>query len=381
MDIITRQDLRDLIEEQAGWCISIYIPTIKGGKEAHQNPIRFKNQIKKVEEHLIETDMSLRETQKLLKPLQTLLQDDIFWSFQDDGLAVFLSSDTFSYYRLPLSFQDLVVVNYRFHLKPLLPLFSREGRFLILALSQKSIRLLQGTPLSITEVDLKAVPKNLAEALNYDQYKKQLQFYSGTPRATGKNGAIFYGAGIEDSKKNIHQYFQQINKRLHDLLREEHAPLILAGVEYLLPIYRAVNTYPHLVEKGITGNPDTLSVEELHKKGWPIVQSFLARAQDNAAQQYAELAGTKRASNNLKMVIPSAYHGRVDLLFVAIGIQKWGLFDADTDLVELHDKPMPDDEDLLDFAAIQTLLNRGTVYALTQEKIPENSPIAAVFRY
>jgi len=68
-------------------------------------------------------------------------------------------------------------------------------------------------------------------------------------------------------------------------------------------------------------------------------------------------------------------------LFVAIGIQKWGLFDSETDLVELHDKPMPDDEDLLDLAAIQTLLNRGTVYALTQEKMPENSTTAAIFRY
>lgn len=81
------------------------------------------------------------------------------------------------------------------------------------------------------------MPKNLAEALNYDTYKKQLQFYSGTPRTTGKNGAIFYGAGIEDAKERIHEYFQLINKGLHDLLREEHAPLILAGVKYLLPIY------------------------------------------------------------------------------------------------------------------------------------------------
>ena len=381
MDIITRQDLRNLMVKNTGWNISIYLPTIKGSKEAHQNPIRFKNQIRKVEERLIETSLSLRETQKLLEPLQTLLRDDIFWSFQDDGLAVFLSSDTFSYYRLPLSFQDLVVVNYRFHLKPLLPLFSQEGRFLILALSQKSIRLLQATPVNVTEVDLKAVPKNLAEALNYDQYKKELQFYSGTPRTTGKNGTIFYGAGIEDPKERIRQYFQKINKGLHDLLREERAPLVLAGVKYLLPIYRDVNTYPHLVEKGITGNPDTLSIEKLHKRGWSTVQSVLAKVQEDAVQQYAELAGTKKASNNLKTVIPAAHHGRVDLLFVAVGIQKWGLFDPDTDLVELHDKPMSDDEDLLDFAAIQTLLNRGTVYALPQEKMPENSSIAAVFRY
>lgn len=139
MDIITRQDLRNLMGAKTGWYISIYLPTIKGSKEAHQNPIRFKNQIKQAEERLLKTGMARMETEKLIKPLRTLLQDDIFWSFQDDGLAVFLSPDTFRYYRLPLSFQNLTVVNYRFHLKPLLPLFSREGRFLITALAKNPL--------------------------------------------------------------------------------------------------------------------------------------------------------------------------------------------------------------------------------------------------
>jgi hypothetical protein len=30
---------------------------------------------------------------------------------------------------------------------------------------------------------------------------------------------------------------------------------VLAGVEYLLPIYREANTYPHLLAEGIHGNP------------------------------------------------------------------------------------------------------------------------------
>jgi hypothetical protein len=37
--------------------------------------------------------------------------------------------------------------------------------------------------------------------------------------------------------------------------------------------------------------------------------------------------------------------------------------------------------DLLDFAAAQTLLNSGTVYALQAEEMPSDSTIAALFRY
>lgn len=33
-------------------------------------------------------------------------------------------------------------------------------------------------------------------------------------------------------------------------------PLVLAGVEYLLPIYRRANTYPYLLDGGVTGNPE-----------------------------------------------------------------------------------------------------------------------------
>ena len=39
------------------------------------------------------------------------------------------------------------------------------------------------------------------------------------------------------------------------------------------------------------------------------------------------------------------------------------------------------DEDLLEFAAIQTLLNRGTVYVVEPEKMPDIESLAAVLRY
>ena len=57
------------------------------------------------------------------------------------------------------------------------------------------------------------------------------------------------------------------------------------------------------------------------------------------------------------------------------------MFDLATDKVCLRDQAGPGDEDLLDFAAIHTLFNGGTVYAVDPDEVPGGTPLAAVFRY
>jgi hypothetical protein len=68
-------------------------------------------------------------------------------------------------------------------------------------------------------------------------------------------------------------------------------------------------------------------------------------------------------------------------LFVALDIQLRGKFDPQQATVEQHEKSEHGDLDLLDLAAVQTLLNSGTVYALESQEMPENAQIAAIYRY
>lgn len=77
----------------------------------------------------------------------------------------------------------------------------------------------------------------------------------------------------------------------------------------------------------------------------------------------------------------AAYYGRVEELFVAVGVQQWGTFNRDTNTIEIHQEAEVGDDDLLNSAAIQTILNGGTVYAVEPEKVPAEAPLAAVFRY
>lgn len=386
MDEFTRDDLGTLLEHSAQWCVSIFMPTHRAGPDVQTDSIRLKNLLREAERRLKGVRLRSPEVQAVMEPASRLLDDSLFWRYQSDGLAVFRAGDLFRAYRLPLTFPEVVVVSRRFHLKPLLPLFTEDGHFYVLAVSQNDIRLFLGTRHTLDEIALNNLPRSLDEALKDDDPERQLQFHTGAPRVGQRRAAIFhgYGAGVDDAKDNILRFFRLVDQGLQAHLRAERAPLVLAGVEFLLPIYRQANTYPRLTDGGFTGNPESLTPQALHAGTWPLVESQFRRAREDAAAQYFALAGTGRTSTDLLTILPAAHHGRVETVFVALGRQRWGTVDAARGAVHVREKPRPGDEDLLNVAALQTLVRGGAVYAVDPREVPGGEPppdVAAVFRY
>jgi hypothetical protein len=61
----------------------------------------------------------------------------------------------------------------------------------------------------------------------------------------------------------------------------------LAGVDYLLPLYRNVSDYKYLMEKGsISGNPEDRQPEDLQAEGWKIVNPHFKKSQQAAVARY-----------------------------------------------------------------------------------------------
>ena len=308
------------------------------------------------------------------------LDNDDFWQHQSDGLAIFLSPNQFSYYCLQIAFPELAVVGDHFHLKPLLQLMSGDGTFSVLALSQNQVRLFQGTRYHLDEIKLTDIPTNIAAALQYDKPEKSLQLHTGSSKG---NSAVFHGqgAGNEDHKNDLLSYFRQVNNGLESLFKNQQVPLILAGVDYLLPIYHEANTYAHLLPDGIPGNPETLTLEELHTQAWQIAQPYFDLAKVSTISHYEELQGSEKTANTIEKVLPAAYFQRVETLFVPIDKTVWGVFNPDGNSIQIHAQQETGDEDLLDLAALHTLTNGGTVYAVEQGDVPEHKAIAAILRY
>ncbi len=379
--LISIDELLALASDASGTCVSIYLPTHKLGTQTQKDPIRFKNLMRKAGGKLASSGMRVQDARNLLASAQAI-DNYQFWQHQSDGLALFICANVFGYYCLPLNFDELVVVSDRFHLKPLMPLLSGDGQFYILALSQNQVRLCQGTRYSVSEIGLKDVPTSIAEALQYDDPEKSLQFHTGTSGGADRT-AMFHGhgAGNDYRKDELLRYFRRVDSGLQELLKTQRAPLVLVGVDYLLPIYHQANTYPYLLDEGITRNPDELKAEELHAQVWKIVQPHFEQAIQEAEERYQTLVGTGKTAANIQEIVSAAYYQRIESLFVTVGQQKWGRFNSETGTVQVLCEPEPGDQDLMDLAALHTILNRGAVYAVEPEEVPGNAPIAAVLRY
>jgi hypothetical protein len=388
MDILTRAELEQLMRKEQQWCVSIYMPTHRTGTDAQQDPLRLRNLLGEAEKHLSARGVGRRAVQKMLEPANLLLRDSNFWQHQSDGLAIFITSNRVRRYRLPLNFAELVVVIDHFHISPLLPLFTGDGQFYILALSQNEVRLLLGTRDSVSEVDIGQVGGSLAEAIPSVNHQMSLQLHTSGPTGgmSGSGSVTFHGHGggsDESAKNELLRYFRLVSDGLTEFLQGDQAPLVLAGVEYLLPIYQEANMYPNLIDTVIKGNPDLLRVDELHKSAWDILRPHFQEAQEEAFAHHQQLAGqaSERVANTLEKIVPAAYDGRVETLFVAAGVQQWGVFNPVTNEIKIHDQIESGDEPLLDLAAVQTYLKGGTVYAVEPEKVPGGTSAAAVLRY
>lgn len=388
MTLLSVDELKSLVDQSPAICVSIYMPIARIGAEIQQNPIRFKNLIREAETKLAELGADKKEIQEMLEPVQAELDQESFWENQNHLLAIFIASGFFRYYRLPLEFEELVVVADTFHLKPLIPLLAGDGLFYILALSQEDVRLIECTRSSATEVEVENLPKNLDEALLYEETAKAGQYRISTSKGGTRNSypqaGSFHGQGSPDRDKHqedILQFFHLVDQAVAGHLNGKKAPLVLAGVEYLLPLYRKTNNYPHLVAEGLTGSPKVLDAEALQAQALEIVEPLFMEAQEQALARYSELSNSQQTSTDLKEAVSGAYFGRIDQLVVALGVQKWGSFNPETSTVQVHSEAEVGDEDLLNAAAIQTLLKGGSVYAVPPEKVPGESELAAIFRY
>jgi hypothetical protein len=379
MRLLTTEGLVALADERDGPRVSIFLPTHGPGAE-RQDPIRLRNLLREAERRLA-AGVRHSEARELLAPGLELAADTAFWrEAAAGGLALYLASGGDRKLRLPYRPRQLVVVGDRFHLKPLLPLLGGDGRFYLLALSQHRVRLFAGDRDGLHELALPGVPPGLAEAMRLEDREEQLQLHqSGPARPGGRPAAIFHGHGVgaDDAKDRILRFFRDVDHGVQRAVGNGRAPLVLAAVDYLRPLYRAASTYPQILERGVSGNPDHLGAQELHRRAWALVGDRFGSDQRAVAGRCRALERRGRATGDLRRIVPAAIAGRVESLLVPMGTEQWGSVDPATGAAQLHRRARPGAVDLFDLAAVETLRHGGTAYPLPAA---QTRP-AAILRY
>lgn len=152
METIDHNLLKELTEPRQETCISLYIPTHRVHPAYDGDSLRFKNLFNNTLRYIRNHDLPKHE--KIILPLQQLIDDKEFWDHGTEGLAIFISESLTKILRLPESVEEAIYVSDSFYVKPLFKLYQENQAYYLLALGLDHLALYQGNRYYIEQLPI-----------------------------------------------------------------------------------------------------------------------------------------------------------------------------------------------------------------------------------
>jgi Bacterial archaeo-eukaryotic release factor family 7 len=150
-----------------------------------------------------------------------------------------------------------------------------DKHYHVLSLSHNSIRLYEGNRKSLIRLYPSNFPTSMEESLRIDEHQQSRELHQIAPASMGKGSAAYHSQYdvTRIDKDMLLRFFRLIDKRLREFFRGDTSPLVLAGVDYLMPIYKKANTFSNVLPTSVKGNTDHSSLEHIHEQAWKIVSA------------------------------------------------------------------------------------------------------------
>jgi len=378
------QSVKDLksILTSGGPCLSVYLPlsALPPSQSARANALLWKQTVKSLEEKISNHGSQGRELLESIADWDAIVQGE---QPQGQSMGVFRSPDVFRTVWIEEPVKARAVIGPHFYIRPLLPQLTRPAVFYLLALSKKNVRMLRCTLRTSEEIPFpSSIVTSFDEWMNAAK-PDHLAAKSATtgPSSGSARGPMFTTSyGRETQDQYVAHFFRQLDRGVNEVLRGRSEPLVLAGVEDEIALYRETNTYPHLAEEAVQGAPNGLKAGEMHARAINALLRCYDNRVDGALAEYNHKVGAG-ASNRLKDVLRAAHDGRVLTLLISDSLETTGSFDESTYTVKGRETGASSDEDLVNDAAVQTILHAGQVLVAPNSKMPNGSPVAAIFRF
>jgi hypothetical protein len=375
------KDLKPILSAE-GPCLTLYMPVTEAAanQSSKANELEWRELVRQIEQKLRDVGPKKRE---LLEPLSDWEVFLAGGSVHGRSIGVFRSAELLRLAWLDERVVSRAVVGPHFFIRPMLLELTRPKTFYILALSQKNVRLLRCTMRSSEEAPLPA-----STATSFDAYMNTAKpdhvldnRSSAGPDAGGGKGVMFgTSSEREDKDQYLAHFYRQVDRGLNEILRGQNEAVVMAGVDYEIALYRSVSKFPRLAEEFVEGAANSLKAGEMHARAIEAIQRCYEHKVDNALAEYNHKVGGG-ATNRLKEVVTAAHDGRVLTLLVSDSLQTTGVFDETAHRAKGRETGTTEDEDLVNDAAVQTILHAGQIYVAPNSKMPQGSPAAAIYRF
>jgi protein required for attachment to host cells len=377
-----RNDLTEIAGSTGFPRISIYFPTHRTFPEAEQDPIRLSNAVKEAEKQLAEA--GVRQIDKLLAKARKRTDEHNFWRYQDHGLAVLIEDGETRWLKVPKEVPELTVVAERYHVRPLIDIFSDSGRYHVLAATRDSVRFFDGAERDFEEKDVDELPSSLAEIKGRTDFEDQAGYHASSRGSTDAPQYHALGESAEDYEEvELGQFAHSIAKAVDQHLKGDAAPLILVAQPRLLGRLKQVLDYGNVAEKDLQRDPTSMTDDALHAATWKIAGPLLREPRDALRERCAAWLGGADipGSKDVPKLMRSAEEGRIETLLLQPGANVWGRYDESKRELTRSEENAADNEDLLNLLALKTLQQGGDVISLSNELSEKAGPVVGLYRY
>jgi len=384
MDLLDADYAAGILGNPEPPCLSLYQPTHRAHPDNQQDPIRFRNLVKTLEESLRQK-YSTRDVRPLLGPFQALADDSGFWNHTFDGLAVLGAPGIFRVYKLQRPVGELAVVADSFHVKPLLRILQSADRYQILGLSRQAVRLFEGNRDVLDEVELSpAVQRTLTDALEVDQKQPHVEVWTHGSGSSGGTGGVRHGSGsrADEASNATDRFFRAVDRSiLEQYSRPSGRPLLLAALPEHHGHFRRISHNPLLLAEGIDVYPDDLSIDALRERAWKVVEPYFLARLAGLIEMFGVARSRDLGSDDLATIAAGAVAGRVATLLIDADRCIPGRIDPATGGIKFDQLANPEVDDLIDELGELVLKNGGQVVVVPTDRMPTQSGVAAIYRF
>lgn len=358
-------------------CLSLYQPTHRHHPDNQQNPLRFRNLLKTLEQTLRE-NYPAQDARPLLRPFEELAQERDFWNHTLDGLAVLAAPGVFRVYKLARPVPELAVVAESFHIKPLIRFLQSADRYHVLGVSREKISFFEGNRDALNEVELDpAVPRTPDEAARGEAKEFHLSAWASSAGAPGVHYSEGSKSDIEENEAT--RFLRAVDRAiLEHYSRPTRLPLILAALPENQSLFRKINRNPFLIPEGVDMHPDSMSLEALREHAWAAMEPHYRARLDGLVEMFGVAKSKELGDDDIERVAANAMGARVATLLAEANRHIPGRIKFETGEVDFGGAAV---DDLLDDLAELVLRNGGQVVIVPPERMPTETGIAAIYRF
>jgi hypothetical protein len=340
-------------------------------------PARFKNALRALRASLqpVADPATIADLMAPVSEVAAMAHAAHLWAH---SLILFRAPAVFRYFLLHGRVPEMQEAGGRFQVRPLLATLTHFTRFHLLALSRKHVRLFHCTH-HHAEASAAALPPSLEAWKNNRQPDHVMANRSSAGPSMGGMAAVVSSSNADSDREDqyLAHFFKEIDRGIVAALRGRSEPLVLAGVEHDVSLYRRVNRYRPTFDEAVRGAADSVGDRVLHSRAMDVVTRSFTEPVRTAIAEIRD-AGSGRAPSDLQQVLRAAFQGRVKDLLIGANARYEGEWDENRQAAETNGRG---GEDLLNAAALATLRHGGRAFVLDDADMPGNAPAAAFLRY